>query len=202
MINDRNAVTEADLDVALTHVTAGPGSAMPPHPELPVRRVIDSRRTAAASGPPPTRNPRRHGAGLNAQLQAVSQTRRLPVGIDPDLVFKVKAANTRLNDDALSPRGLIPLGETADYLYFVMAREQGAELAAALRRYSGGPDQDGAKGPLYTLFDRVEAIEPYGPEIAAAPGSTTLTLHISPMWWTSASGPPKAGMRPSVGPTL
>jgi hypothetical protein len=153
---------------------------MPLHPELPVRRILDSRRTPAASGPPPTRNPRRHGAGLNAQLQAVRQTRRLPVGIDPDLVFKVKAANTRLNDDALSPRGLIPLGETADYLYFVMARDEGNELAAALQRYSGGPDQDGAKGPLYTLFDRVEAIEPYGPEDRRGPGLDDLDPSAQP----------------------
>lgn len=149
---------------------------MPLHPELPLRRVLDSRRTAAASGPPPRRNPRRHGSGLSAELRAVRQTRRLPVGIDPDLVFKVRAANTRLNDEALEARGLIPLGETADYLYFVMVHDEGNELAAALGRYSGGPDEDGARGPLYTLFDRVEAIEPYGPEDRRGPGLDDLDV--------------------------
>ena len=142
--------------------------------------MLASRRTPAASGPPPTRNPRRHGTGLDNQLQAVRRTRRLPIGIDPDLVFKVRAANTRLTDEALAPRGLIPLGETADYLYFVMAHDEGAELAAALGRYSSGPDEDGAKGPLYTLFDRVEAIEPYGPEDRRGPGLDDLAPSAQP----------------------
>jgi Subtilase family len=142
--------------------------------------VLASRRTPAASGPPPTRNPRRHGAGLNHQLQAVRQTRRLPIGIDPDLVFKVKAANTRLTDEALAPRGLIPLGETADYLYFVMAHDEGSELASALERYLAGADEEGAKGPLYTLFDRVEAIEPYNPEDRRGPGLDDLDPSVQP----------------------
>jgi len=153
---------------------------VPPHPQLPARRVLTSRRTPAASGPPPRRNPHRHGTGLNNQLQTVRRARRLPVGIDPDLVFKVRAASTRLTDEALAPRGLIPLGETAGYLYFVMAHDEGAELAAALGRYSGGPDEDGARGPLYTLFDRVEAIEPYGPEDRRGPGLDDLDPSAQP----------------------
>jgi hypothetical protein len=110
----------------------------------------------------------------------VRRARRLPTGIDPDLVFKVKAANTRLTDEALTPRGLIPLGETADYLYFVMARDEGDELAAALGRYSNGADEEGARGPLYTLFDRVEAIEPYGPEDRRGPGLDGLDSSAEP----------------------
>ncbi len=143
---------------------------MPLHPELPARRVVDSRRTPIASGPPPSRNPHRHGIGLQDQLGAVRQLRRIPVGIDPDLVFKIKAANTRLTDESLLPRGLIALGETTDYLYFVMAHNEGADLVAALSRYSAGADEDGAKGPLYTLFDRIDSIEPYGPEDRRGPG--------------------------------
>jgi len=153
---------------------------VPEHPPLPPRRILTSRRTPTASGPPPTRNPHRHGTGLDDQLQTVRQARRLPVGIDPDLVFKVRAASTRLTDEALSTRGLLPLGETADYLYFVMAYDEGAELASALGRYSGGPDEDGAKGPLYTLFDRVEAIEPYGPVDRRGPGIDDLDPSAQP----------------------
>ncbi|HEY1698807.1 MAG TPA: S8 family peptidase [Trebonia sp.] len=118
----------------------------------------------------PTRNPRRHGRELSGELQSLRHTRRIPVGIDPDLVFKIKAANTRLNDGALLPRGLVPLGETADYLYFVLAHDDGAALGEALDRYAAGPDEEGAKGPLYTLFDRVDAIEPYGPDDRRGPG--------------------------------
>jgi hypothetical protein len=153
---------------------------VPPHLQLPTRRTLASRRTPATSGPPPSRNPRRHGGGLGSQLQAVRHGRQLPVGIDPDLVFKVKAASTRLTDEALAPRGLIPLGETAEYLYFVMAHDEGAELAAALGRYSGGPDEDGGRGPLYTLFDRIEAIEPYGPDDRRGPGLADLGTSDQP----------------------
>src|SRR5262249_38770244 len=153
---------------------------MPLHPELPRPRVLDSRRPPVRSGSPPTRNPRRHGAGLTSQLQAVRQSRRLPIGIDPDLVFKLKAASTRLTDDALASRGLIPLGETAEYLYFVMVHDEGDALEAALARYSGGPDQDGAKAPLYTFFDRVDAIEPYGPDDRRGPGLDDLDPAFQP----------------------
>lgn len=124
----------------------------------------------AASGRPPRRNPRRHGAALNDGLGAARTLRRLPLGIDPDLVFKIRASGSRLADQVLAARGLIPLGETADYLYFVLARDDATALQEAIARYSQGPDQEGAKGPLYTLFDRVEAIEPYGPDDRRGPG--------------------------------
>lgn len=147
---------------------------MPQHPELPVRHVLDSRRVSPAPGGPPSRNPRRHGTRLTEQFQSARLARRLPVGIDPDLVFKIKAANTRLNDEALLPRGLMPLGETADYLYFVLASDEGTALSAALDQYTAGPNEDGAKGRLYTLFDRIDAIGEYGPEDRRGPGLTDL----------------------------
>jgi hypothetical protein len=143
---------------------------MPLHPDLPPRRLLDSRRTPAASGPPPRRNPRRHGAELYEELSAARTVRRLPSGIDPDLVFKIKASSTRLADDVLATRGLVPLGETAEYVYFVLARDDAADLQGAITRYGQGADEEGARGPLYTLFDRVEAIEPYGPEDRSGPG--------------------------------
>lgn len=147
---------------------------MPQHPELPARHALDSRRVSPAPGGLPSRNPRRHGTRLNEQFQSARLARRLPVSIDPNLVFKIKAANTRLNDEALLPRGLMPLGETAGYLYFVLASDEGAALSAALDQYAASPDEDGAKGRLYTLFDRIEAIEEYGPEDRRGPGLTDL----------------------------
>src|SRR4051794_20299824 len=113
---------------------------VPLHPELPVRRVLDSRRVpAGAGGPLPSRNPRHHGSDLRQQLQVVRRARALPAGIDPDLVFKVKAASTRLTDESLAPRGLLALGETADYLYFVMAHDEGRALGDAIGNYATGP---------------------------------------------------------------
>lgn len=154
---------------------------MPTHLELPPRRALDSRRVQAASGRLPLRNPHRHGQGLRDQLQSARQTRRIPVGIDPDFVFKIQAAaNNRLNDEALIPRGLIPLGETAGYLYFVMAHDEGDELGADLNRYTGRPDEEGAKGTLHTLFDRIDAIEPYGPEDRHGPGLDDLDPSAQP----------------------
>lgn len=137
---------------------------MPLHLELPDRRILDSRRVPSPRGQSVERNPRRHGGRLREQLQAASQARRIPVGIDPDFVFKIRSASGRLNDTALLPRGLTPLGESAEYVYFVMAHDEGQSLAEAIEEYSDGPDQLGARGTLYTLFDRVEGIEPYGPD--------------------------------------
>lgn len=147
---------------------------MPLHPDLPPPRLLDSRRTPVASGPPPARNPRRHGAALSEELGAARTIRRLPSGIDPDLVFKIKASSTRLADDALTTRGLILLGETAEYVYFVLAHDDAADLQSAITRYGQGADEDGARGTLYTLFDRIEAIEAYGPEDRRGPGLDAL----------------------------
>lgn len=143
---------------------------MPLHLELPDRRILGSRRVSPPHGQSVNRNPRRHGGLLLEELQAASQARRIPVGIDPDFVFKIRSANGRLNDNTLLPRGLTPLGETAEYVYFVMAHDEGNALAGAIEEYSGGPDQFGARGALYTLFDRIEGIEPYGPEDRRGPG--------------------------------
>jgi hypothetical protein len=114
------------------------------------------------------------------QLQVVRRARALPSGIDPDLVFKVKAASTRLTDESLAPRGLVALGETADYLYFVMAHDEGRALGDAIGYYATGPDDEGARGPLYTLFDRIEDIEPYGPEDRRGPGLEDLDPGAQP----------------------
>ena len=164
---------------------------MPLHPELPPRRVLDSRRTPIASGPPPSRNPRQHGTTLGNQLTQLRQLKRVTGGVDPDLVFKIQAANTRIADEALIPRGLSPLGETSEYLYFVLAEDDGTRLGQALTNYSRGEDRDGAKGPLYTLFDRIDAIEPYGPDDRRGPGLNDLdrssTVIVDVSIWPSSS---------------
>jgi len=141
------------------------------HPELPQRRELESRRTPPAFGSSPPRNPRRHGRALETQLNAVQQSRRISTGIDPDLMFKVRAANTRLPDETLASRGIVALAETVNYTYFVLASDEGSALADALRRYTTlGADTHGGHGPLYTLFDRIDAIEPYGSADRRGPG--------------------------------
>ncbi|MCF6506114.1 S8 family peptidase [Blastococcus sp. MG754426] len=86
-------------------------------------------------------------------------------------MFKIRATRTRLSEDMLTARGISPLGETADYTYFVLTHDEGAQLTQALTSYAAqGADRLGAKGPAATLFDRIDAIEPYGPEDRRGPG--------------------------------
>jgi hypothetical protein len=143
---------------------------VPPHPELPERRVLASRRTPRVAPPRPARNPHRHGGSLREQLGAVQRTRALDGGVDPDLVFKIRAARGRLNEGMLSSRGVTFLSETTDYTYFVLSRDDARQLDQALAGYERGPDVDGASGPSGSLFDWVDAIEPYGPEDRRGPG--------------------------------
>lgn len=101
----------------------------------------------------------------------MQSARPISAGVDPDLVFKLRAEGGRLNEDMLASRGVTPLAETADYTYFVLSQDEGRALAEALRAYSaGGADKDGAKGPASSLFDRLSAIEPYGPDDRRGPG--------------------------------
>lgn len=101
----------------------------------------------------------------------MQSARPISAGVDPDLVFKLRAEGGRLNEGMLASRGVTPLAETADYTYFVLSQDKGRALAEALRAYSvRGADQDGAKGPASSLFDRLAAIEPYGPDDRRGPG--------------------------------
>lgn len=101
----------------------------------------------------------------------MQSARPISAGVDPDLVFKLRAEGGRLNEDMLVNRGVTPLAETADYTYFVLSQDEGRALAEALRAYSArGADQDGAKGPASSLFNRLSAIEPYSPDDRRGPG--------------------------------
>lgn len=143
---------------------------MPLHPELPPRRPPAARRVPQAGSPAPQRNPRRHGLALRDQLAAVLPPRHTDDGIDPDLVFKLRSSAGRLSEDMLEARGISALAETADYTYFVLSQDHGERLGAALNRYAEGADNAGAPAPLSSLFNRLEAIEPYGPDDRRGPG--------------------------------
>ncbi|MGH3719641.1 MAG: S8 family serine peptidase [Pseudonocardiaceae bacterium] len=136
---------------------------MPDHLLLPDPRPVGSRRAGGGGGDGPSRDRPRHGAHLQTQLQQVVRApRRLDTGIDPDLVFKIRATS-RPQDGALEGRGLQMLGETRDFTYFVLTEDDGAALAAALAGYT-------ATGALRSLLDLVNDIEPYGPEDRRGPG--------------------------------
>ena len=93
---------------------------MPDHLLLPDPRPVGSRRAGGGGGGAgPSRDRLRHGAHLQTQLQQIiTAPRRLDAGIDPDLVFKIRATS-RPQDGALEGRGLQMLGETRDFTYFV-----------------------------------------------------------------------------------
>lgn len=142
---------------------------MPEHLQLPEPRPLASRRSG--SGPPgdrPPRDPASHGGKLRGDLASIAAARlsaaRVVIeGVDPRLVFKVRAT-TRLD---LNPRGLTFLGDTVDWTYFVVPHDvEASQLLADLAEYESG---DGPR-VLEGFFGNIEGIEPYSAEDRRGPG--------------------------------
>lgn len=140
---------------------------MAEHLPLPARIPLSSRRQAAGRGPrAPQRNPRRHGQQLTREvMEAIAYSAELRVleGVDPGLVFKIRAAHG-IDEANFTNRGLSFLGETRNFTYFVYSGEEPDKLLSQLQRYGQGPDELGGKGTGRTFFDVLDRIEPYGPE--------------------------------------
>lgn len=139
---------------------------MPEHLLLPNPRQLQSRRSSSAGGGSPNRQRGQHGSHLRQQLQTARAPLQLNAGVDPDLVFKIKAS-ARPEDSAFEGRGLQVLGESVDYTYFVLSTDHGDSLEQALNRYV-------RTGELRTFFNQVEDIEPYGPDDRTGPGIADL----------------------------
>lgn len=133
---------------------------MADHLPLPAPLQLPSRRQGAGAPPRRDRDPGRHGRKLAAELETAAQVQRparIIEGVDPALVFKVRA-NTRIDDAALRNRGLSFLGDTKDWTYFVLlAGGDPAALRAELARYA-------QSSQLRTFFEAVEEVLPYGRE--------------------------------------
>ena len=141
---------------------------MPDHLLLPDPRRLPSRRASGGGGGGPDRQWRRHGGHLQNRLtQVVRAPRRIDQGVDPRLVFKIRAVS-RPTDSGFVGRGLQILGETVDYTYFVMSEDNGAALSTAITDYSTG-------GVLRSFFDGVNDIEPYGPADRCGTGVRGMT---------------------------
>ena len=138
---------------------------MPEHLPLPEAARLPTRRTRPGPRTPP-RNPRRHGEKLTEELERSverAQEIRIVEGVDPALVFRVRAAG-RVGADAWKRRGLELLTEGEEWDYVVLS--PGAELPKIgdeLSRYAAAPDEEGASAPLSSFFGVLEEIEPYGP---------------------------------------
>lgn len=139
---------------------------MPEHLLLPNPRPLHSRRSSPAGGGSPNRQRGQHGAHLRQQLQTARAPRKLNAGVDPDLVFKIRAV-ARPEDSSFVGRGLQVLGETVDYTYFVLSIDQGASLDQAVDRYT-------RTGELRTFFNQIDDIEPYGAADRTGPGIADL----------------------------
>lgn len=139
---------------------------MPEHLLLPSFRQLPSRRAGGAGGGTPSRQPGQHGTHLSQQLAGARAPRQLNAGVDPDLVFKIKAGS-RPEDSSFEGRGLEVLGETVDYTYFVLASDDGAGLDVAIQRYM-------QTGELRSFFNQIDDIEPYGPADRMGPGVAEL----------------------------
>lgn len=145
---------------------------MPDHLLLPDRVLVSSRRQLGGGGRPPVRNPHRHGQRLRERVQeATVAAPRVPLeGVDPGLVFKIKARG-RIEPTALETRDLSLLGETREWTYFVFSEQDAPQrFMTALSRYAAAPDEEGASAPLSSLFGMIEDLEPYGPEDRRGPG--------------------------------
>lgn len=137
---------------------------MPRHPQLPPPATVPERRTPTGFPPPPPRNPRRHGQHLTQDLTTAQAVRRIPTGVDPNLVFKILTPSGGLDEESLARRGLVTLGDNGAHTYFVLTSDDGAALRAALDQYSSGDDREGAKGTYGTIFNKVDSLALYGPE--------------------------------------
>jgi len=135
---------------------------MPEHLLLPNPRQLQSRRTGGAGGGTPDRQRGQHGTHLRQQLGTARAPIRLNAGVDPDLVFKIRA-QARPEDSSFEGRGLQILGETVDYTYFVLADDHGEALDEAIQKYI-------QNGTLRSFFNQINDIEPYGPEDRTGPG--------------------------------
>jgi hypothetical protein len=140
---------------------------VPEHLLLPNPRSLQSRRAGGAGGGAPSRQRGQHGSHLSQQLQSARAPRQLNAGVDPDLVFKIKAGS-RPEDSSFEGRGLQILGETVDYTYFVLSSDQGATLADAIQRYV-------RTGELRSFFNQIDDIEPYGAADRSGPGIAELS---------------------------
>jgi hypothetical protein len=142
---------------------------MPQHLILPDPRRLPSRRASGAGGGGPQRQRGEHGRHLRQQLQSIVQApSRLDQGVDPALVFKIRAAS-RPTDTAFDGRGLQLLGETVDYTYFVLADGGATTLASAIGGYR-------TTGNLSSFFDLINDIELYGSEDRRGPGVDELAV--------------------------
>lgn len=158
---------------------------MPEHLLLPNPRQLQSRRTGGAGGGTPDRQRGAHGTHLRQQLGTARAPIQLNAGVDPDLVFKIKA-QARPEDSSFEGRGLQVLGETVDYTYFVLADDHGAALDQAIQKYI-------QNGSLKSFFNQIDDIEPYGPEDRMGPGLSDLdenfdgTVIVDVSVWPSGS---------------
>lgn len=108
--------------------------------------------------------------GEIGQAVAIASQIRVVEGVDPGLVFKVRATG-RIADDAFASRGLTFLGETRDWTYFVFSDEDvPRRFLDQLATYSDAPDEQGAPTPGRSFFNAIEHVEPYGPQDRRGPG--------------------------------
>lgn len=96
--------------------------------------------------------------------------RRLDRGVDPSLVFKLRA-EARPAEGALEGRGLTVLSESVDYTYFVLTEDAGAAFAGAVERYR-------QTGSLRSLMNLISDIEPYGIADRRGPGLENLKPYM------------------------
>ncbi|MDP2710355.1 MAG: S8 family peptidase [Solirubrobacteraceae bacterium] len=145
---------------------------MADHLQLPQPIPLESRRAGTGFGERPNRNPGRHGKKLDEDLsRAITAMRpsRTIEGVDPAYVFKIRAVGP-LAESALRGSDLQWLGDTKDWMYFVLAPgDDPTELRKNLSSYGAAGDQ-ADEAPGRSFFDSIEEFLPYDREDRRGPG--------------------------------
>lgn len=166
---------------------------MPPHLRLPAPSPVGSRRAIPNPVGGPARNRPAHGRQLKRELAATTPAvaRALPMGVDPRLVIKVRA-RTRISESSFDNKGVLLLGESSGWEYYVLPGDHGAtDFNAAIDRYTQTADGR-------TFFDSIDELLPYGPEDRSGPGiptnlgDLTFPTVVDINLWPAASGPDAA----------
>jgi hypothetical protein len=94
----------------------------------------------------------------------------VPDGVDSRFVFKIKSESGFGSEQILEDRQLHVLGHDRESTYFVLAGDGGVTFNRALADYAAGADVEGADGHLKSLYNKIDDIEPYGPDDRRGPG--------------------------------
>lgn len=146
---------------------------MAEYEHLPLLRaeVNRERRKRQGFGSAPKRDYRAHGLTVRTQLEAAVNElrRRLPAGVDPSLILRVRMEGTTA-EDAWEAAGLTVLSVDADKtLVLFSSDEEMSEFRQRLAAYQGGPPAGQVSAPYTGLVACIREVGTIRPEDRIGP---------------------------------